>query len=86
MISFVLSGSFIEERYPGNCYIQHKAPSIYAMDRTVIHRLHQVESKTWTLFLMLDNRKDWGYFPRPENVGYVPFEEFIPESSRVKSL
>ncbi len=92
MISFVLSGSFKEERYPGGIFVVHKAPSIYTMDRTVIHRLSAVTARTWTLFLMfrprvrVDGNADWGYYPRPANDGYVRWDKMIPEERKVKSL
>jgi hypothetical protein len=87
MWSFVLSGGFIEERYPGYIYVTHRAWSVYKMDRTVIHRLGFVEPRTWTLFLMFGNLKLWGYYPRPDrDGGYVPYEKMIPDELRVKPL
>lgn len=91
MISIVLSGSFKEERYPGTIFVVHKAPSIYTMDRTVIHRLAAVKARTWTLFLMLgprvryDGTPDWGYYPRPF-VKFVSWDKMIPDERKVKSL
>lgn len=86
MISFVLSGSLMEERYPGRVFKSHAAPSIYTMDDTVIHRLHSVEPNTWTLFLMLENQEDWGYYPRPEDAGYTTWDYMIKPKNRVKAL
>jgi hypothetical protein len=98
MRSFVLSGEFHEERYPGlscsysgphsgfNYYIEHRAPSTYSMDQTNIHRLSYVMPDTWTLFLMRGNERDWGYYPRPLDPGYIRREEAIPEQRKVKPL
>ena len=101
MYSVVLSGEFQEERYPGqhvfaswsngpHCgsifYVNHRALSVYSMDATDIHRLHWVAPDTWTAFFMFGNRKDWGYYPRPDYAGYIPFDVAIPEERRVKSL
>ena len=74
MISFVLSGRFREERFPGflaagQYFKVHAAPSVYMMDRSVIHRLDAAEPNTWTLFLMLGDRGEWGYFPRRSSAG-----------------
>lgn len=91
MVSFVLSGYLQEERYPG-CgdflfMKAHKAPSVYTMDDTVIHRLDYVAPRTWTLFLMFDDQKNWGYFRRPAvPPEYIPWDKAIPEEKRVKSL
>lgn len=92
MISIVLSGAFKEERYPGGIFVVHRAPSIYAMDRAVIHRLSAVMPRTWTLFLMLgprtrfDGKPDWGYYPRAKQSGFVPWDKMIPDERKVKSL
>jgi hypothetical protein len=70
MRSFVLSGSFREERFPGgpgDMTITHRAPSTYTMDSTTIHRLDRVAPRTWTLFLAFGDRA-------------------IPAGLRVKSL
>ena len=89
MISFVLSGRFREERYPGSLarfFKTHSAPSVYMMDRSVMHRLDAADPCTWTLFFMFGDRKAWGYFPRPSSVDYVPWDQFIPEERKVRSL
>jgi hypothetical protein len=88
MYSFVLSGWFREERYPGFVYIEHKAPSFYSMGQEVIHRIQAVGKKSWTLFIMIDNQVDWGYYKRPKtkDLGYVSFDKMIPADRRVKSL
>lgn len=108
MISLVLCGRFTEERYPGGWPLlkTHKAGRIYAMDRTVVHRLHAVEPRTWTLFFqfgaqtrtviktewpdgtgrIIKRVPDWGYYPRPKDTGYVPWEKMIPEARKVKGL
>lgn len=98
MRSFVLSGEFHEERYPGlSCsyagphsgfayYVEHCAPSTYSMDQTTIHRLSFVMPNTWTLFAMRGNGLDWGYYPRPQDPGYIRWDEAIPEQRRVRPL
>lgn len=86
MISIVLSGSFSEERYPGNLGKTHSAPSIYTMDGTVIHRLNGVAPRTWTLFFMFNGLKAWGYYKRPIGIREIPWNEAIPSERRVKAL
>lgn len=92
MISIVLSGTFKEERYPGGQFKLRRSPSIYSMDRTVVHRLSAVMPRTWTLFFMFgsisrsDGKADWGYYPRPKQSGFVPWDKMIPDERRVKSL
>ncbi len=86
MYSLVLSGWFIEERYPGDLWIIHQAPSFYSMDDTVIHRIHDHRAKSWTLFFMFGNEETWGYYPRPKKVKFVPWQEAIPEGKRAKKL
>ena len=92
MISLVLSGAFKEERYPGRIFVVHRAGSVYAMDRTVVHRLSAVKPRTWTLFLMIgprsrpDGAADWGYYPRPRHRGFVPWDAMIPNDRKVRSL
>lgn len=96
MYSFVLSGRFREERYPGVgyaggpfcgcCYLKmHEAPSIYTMDNADIHRLDYVAPNTWTLFAMRGNMKQWGYYPRPDDTGYTTWEEAIPDERKMPS-
>lgn len=94
MLSIVLSGELVEERYPGRLYRVHVAPEVYMMDDTDIHRIKAVEPRTWTLFFMVGENEQpvvagsgWGYYPRPEgDCGYVPFDKQIPASYRVSSL
>lgn len=101
MISIVLSGWFVEERYPGLPPVcshrrsssvafkflrLHKRLSIYFMDNTVIHRLHGVGPRTWTLFFMIGNENDWGYFERPEEVRYRAWDRAIKKERRVSAL
>ena len=92
MISVVLSGAFKEERYPGGVFLIHRAGTIYTMDRTVIHRLAAVNPRTWTLFFQFgaktraDGKPNWGYYPRPANNGWVPWDQMIPDERKVKSL
>lgn len=92
MVSIVLSGAFMEERYPGAPYgprfggrflVLHAAPSVYTMDWTTIHRLDDVMPRTWTLFFMWGNREDWGYFARPNLVEYWPWNEAIPKERQI---
>lgn len=88
MFSIVLSGWFIEERYPGkrfNFFKNHFAPSVYTMDRSTVHRLHAVDSRTWTLFFQFGNTGDWGYLPRAETK-IIPWDQFIPDERKVKAL
>ena len=85
MYSIVLSGSFVEERYPGELYIPHSAPSLYTMTDTVIHRIAYVAPRTWTLFFMLGNSRQWGYYRRPEYL-YTPWYDAVPKNIRVKSF
>lgn len=89
MLSFVLSGIFVEER-PGRQFIVHKAGDIYSMNDTVIHRLDYAAPRTWTLFIMFGrNRKrlpgGWGYYDR-DTSNYTPWNSAIPEAKRVKAL
>ncbi len=93
MFSFVLSGKFFEERYPGGITIRHEAPSIYSMDDTVIHHVISVVPRTWTLFLMFGKNRHyfpggWGYVDAPDvfSLGYKSWTEEIPAELRVKSL
>ena len=89
MRSFVLSGVFWEERYPGGGRntIRHAAPSTYSMDHTVIHNLCGSAPRTWTLFLMFGNRKMWGYYERPRELpSFIPWDEAIPETRIVNPL
>lgn len=91
MISFVLSGEFIEERYPGGFFVKHAAPSAYTMDDTVIHRFQNVAPRTWTLFVMLGRNRfqptsGWGYFRRSEKDSYRPWDDKIPESKRIAPM
>ena len=86
MYSLVLSGWFIEERYPGELYIVHNAPSFYSMDHTVIHRIAKHAARSWTLFFMFHNDEYWGYYPRPVDVEFIPWEDAIPEEKRAKKL
>jgi hypothetical protein len=91
MLSLVLSGSFIEERFPGvgphprRFFKTHKAPSVYGMDLTTIHRLHAVAPRSWTLFLQVGNTREWGYFARPL-IEYTPWDQAIPDERKVKAL
>ena len=84
----VLSGSFVEERYPGGMFLKHPAPSFYWMDHTVIHRLHEVEPNTWTLFFMFQNKIAWGYFlrPLPDDILYKPWDAVVLPKNRVPPL
>lgn len=94
MISIVLSGAIIEERYPGGgpgsypegFYIFHGSPSVYSMDGTTIHRVDVALPMTWTLFFQFGDREQWGYFPRPQNQGYIPWDQMIPDKFRAKPL
>ena len=88
MFSIVLSGGFIEERYPGGrgFFIHHRAPSCYGMDYTTIHRIKSVSARAWTLFFMLRDRGEgWGYYPRVK-ITPIPFQDFIPAPRKVTSL
>lgn len=92
MISFVLSGAIKEERYPGGIFMVHRGGSVYTMDRTVVHRVSAVMSRTWTLFFVfglrsrLDGKADWGYYPRPKITGWVQWDKMIPDERKVRSL
>ncbi len=90
MISFVLSGRFCEERFPGGpgLFLVHSAPGVYTMDQSTIHRLHWTTEKTWTLFFAFDNDGSWGYYrrPTPEALQYTPWQQMIPPEKRIKSL
>ena len=78
MRSFVLSGEFTEERYPGDIFILHRAPSTYTMDFGTIHRLDSVTPRTWTLFLMRHNSIGWGYYLRPRSYEYQSWDKTVP--------
>lgn len=89
MLSFVLTGEFVEERL-GGMLLKHTAPSVYSMSDDVIHRLAYVESHTWTLFFMLGKNQHqvsggWGYFARPK-MHYSAWNAAIPETTRVKAI
>jgi hypothetical protein len=92
MRSFVLSGMFVEERYPGiysgGAALVHEAPSTYMMDSGVIHRLHHADPRTWTLFLTRGPIGTWSYYrrPRPGDVLSAPATEAIPAERRVRPL
>jgi len=86
MESTVLTGGFVEERYPGGIYIPHKAGETYTMDRGVIHRFHSVEPMTWTLFRFEGGDDQWGYYFRPDAIDYRPWQEGVAADNRVKSL
>ncbi len=86
--SVVMSGDFVEERYPGGerFYILHEALSCYCMDHTTIHRIVGAAPRTWTAFFMYRDRgQGWGYFERP-SVKFTPWNEFIPETRKVSKL
>jgi len=102
MVSFVLSGCFVEERYPGEIFRAHQAPAVYTMDDTVIHRLHGVARGTWSLFLMFGQNRQPSANPSVgastalEGGGwgyyqrpprsFVPWEHAIPDERKVGSL
>lgn len=71
----------------GLCFLKtHRAPSVYSMDSSDIHRLHYAAANTWTMFFMFGNRKDWGYYPRPTDPEYIPWDIAIPEERKVPPL
>jgi hypothetical protein len=92
MVSLVLSGGFIEERYPGLYFLNHFAPHAYSMDATHIHRIYGVLPRTWTLFMFFGFRNHfasdtgWGYYRRPADTGFSPSDAAIPPEHRVRSL
>jgi hypothetical protein len=75
MRSFVLSASYTEELWQEG-YKTRKRFRTHTMNQDTVHRIERWDENCWTLFLMLDNKKDWGYFER--NTGrYIPWEEFV---------
>lgn len=88
MISLVLSGRFCEERFPGQLYRIHRAPSVYMMDQATIHRLDWAAERTWSLFVGLDNDLEWDYWrrPTPEALQRTRWQDMIPPEKRIKSL
>lgn len=91
-LSVVLSGLFVEERYPGNIFKVHMWGNVYTMDDTNIHRIDHVRLRTWTIFFMFGKNKQfnvadagWGYYQRPDKNGnFIPEKEVIV--NRVPSL
>ncbi len=92
MVSLVLSGGLVEERYPGGHYfLRHIAPHAYSMDSTNIHRIDSVRPRTWTLFMFFGFRPHglsetgWGYYRRG-SLDFVPSDAAIPTELRVPPL
>ncbi len=99
MISFVLSGWFLEERREEfwgilrtfrTWHVPHTAPSFYTMRSDVIHRFHDVGPRTWTLFVMMGRNKlnppgGWGYYDRYKG-SYRPWDAAIPAEKRIAAL
>jgi hypothetical protein len=93
MISFVLSGWFIEERVVcagTHMLLKHKALSVYDMDSDVVHQLAAVAPRTWTLFIMLGRNKNnpaggWGYYQRGTGA-YRPWDVAIVPEKRIAAL
>jgi hypothetical protein len=86
MRSRVLTGFFVEERYPGGTFIVRKAGNGYTMDGTVIHRLAAVAPRTWTFFRTKGPIREWGYFKRPQTVVYNPSDKAIPAERKLPPL
>lgn len=87
MRSFVLTGHFTEQRLRADktkVEKRHRFLSTYTMTRDVLHRVSYWSPKCWTIFCFSGGGKDWGYFD--EQFNYTPWDEYIPENLKVKSL
>lgn len=77
-ISFILSGSYKEERLKNNKVVTRilspgKFNYIKADD---FHRVDLVSKRVWTLFISGSKVKDWGFLDR-DNFAYVPWQKHI---------
>jgi hypothetical protein len=91
MVSLVLSGGLIEERFPGRYFLHHFAPHLYTMDSTNVHRIWAVLPRTWSLFMFFGFRPHWGSatgwgYYRRGSTEFVPSDVAIPTELRVPPL
>ena len=91
MRSIVLTGHYVEERpnfhyvgLPQKEFIKRHWFKTHTMDAKVIHRISHWSPRCWTLFITKNNKHTWGYYNR-DGV-FTPWDEYIPEARRVKSL
>jgi len=85
MRSFVLTGSFIEQRLRADRskrLIRHRFLSTYSMTRDVVHRVAYWSPRCWTIFIMMGNTGEWGYLD--ENFTFTKWDEYIPEELVMK--
>ncbi len=84
MRSFVLSGTFCEERQDGHLRY-HQRFETYTMDDTVRHRVDWWGTYCWTLFIMREDVHPWGYYHRITKK-FTPWNVHIRDGLRVPNL
>ena len=74
-ISFILHGSYLEERLVNNKIVTRvlKAGNVNYIKANDFHRVDLVSSRVWTLFISGAKVQDWGFIDR-DTLEYVPWK------------
>lgn len=82
MRSFVLSGSYMEERTDIG-FATRRRFKTHTMNHEVRHRVHKWGKDCWSLFYMGEVvNPDWGYFDRATEE-FIPWHEFITDENKL---